>query len=72
MTLPYQIERTRLSERSDYQPHDSDIVYYRYDLINLATGRVVAYSFTSQPVPPKRLRHRQAELNTRHCFDKLN
>lgn len=61
MILPYQIQRTKVTDHGD-------IAYYRYDLVNLATGKVVASAFSRSPVRPSRLAKRRAELNTRHFF----
>lgn len=62
MPLPYQIQRTEIANHGD-------IAHYRFDLVNLATGKTLASAFSRSPVRPPRLAKRQAELNSRHFFE---
>jgi hypothetical protein len=64
--MPYQIQRTRLVEDVE-----SDVRYYRFDLINTATDKVIAHAFSRSPIAPSRLRHRLGELNSRHLLNEL-
>ncbi len=61
MRLPYQIQRTRVVDHGDGAE-------YRFDLVNEANDRVLAMAYSRSPIPPKRLRQRQAELNSNHYF----
>lgn len=64
MPLPYQIQRTRVVDHGD-------VLQYRFDLVNEATGQCLASAFSRSPMPPNRLAKRQAELNTRHFFGEI-
>lgn len=61
MTLPYQIQRTRIAEHGD-------IVFYRFDLVNLATGKVLARALSAKPTVSERLGRRCRELNKPHTW----
>lgn len=58
--LPYQIERVALPRHGSQPPQ------YRFDLLNTATGKVIAFAFRPSPFPPTRLARRLSELNAKH------
>lgn len=61
MTLPYQIQRTKVSDHGD-------IAHYRYDLLNVATSAVLLQVFSRSAIAPEWLRKRRWKLNEMHAW----